>query len=45
VHRPEIAGQSAHESDKVISPTPRPPLPPRKYSGSSFLLEVEFDDF
>jgi hypothetical protein len=44
VHCTEISGQSTHESDKVISPTHRPPLP-RKYSGYSVLLEVEFDDF
>jgi hypothetical protein len=33
--------QSAHEGDKVVSPTHRPPLPPRKYSWYSFLLESE----
>jgi len=26
---------------KVVSPTHRPPLPPRKYSWYSFLLEAE----
>ena len=30
--------QSAHESDKVVSPTHRPHLTPRKYSRYSFLL-------
>jgi hypothetical protein len=45
VHRTEISGRSAHESAKVISPTHRPLLPPRKSSGYSFLLEVDFDDF
>jgi hypothetical protein len=34
----QISRQSAHEGGKVISPTPQPPLPPRKYS---FLLETE----
>jgi hypothetical protein len=32
---------SAHEGDKVVSPTHRPPLTPRKYSWFSFLLEAE----
>ena len=32
---------TAHESDKVVSPTNRPPLPPRKYFWYSFLLETE----
>jgi len=31
----------AHEGGKVVSPTRRPPLPPRKYSWYSFLLEAE----
>jgi len=31
---------SAREGGKVISPTHRPPLPPRKYSWYLFLLEV-----
>ena len=30
-----------HESGKVVSPTHRPPLPPRKCSWYSFLLEAE----
>ena len=30
-----------HEDGKFVSCTPRPPLPPRKYSWYSFLLEVE----
>ena len=30
--------QSAHEGDKVIGPTHRPPLPPRKNSCYSFLV-------
>ena len=37
----QISRHSAHESDKVVSPTHRPPLPPRKYSWYSFLLEAE----
>ena len=28
----QISRQSAHEGGKVVSPTHRPPLPPRKYS-------------
>ena len=38
---PEIPRQSVHEDGKVVSPTHRPPLPPRKYSWYSFLLEAE----
>ena len=37
----QISRQSTHESGKVVSPTHRPPLPPRKYSWRSFLLEAE----
>jgi hypothetical protein len=37
----QILTQSAHESVKVVSPTHQPPLPPRKYSWYSFLLEAE----
>jgi hypothetical protein len=37
----QIYRQSAHEGDKVVSPTHRPPLPPRKYSRYSFLLEAK----
>jgi len=37
----QISRQSAHEGDKVVSPTHRPPLPPRKHSWYSFLLEAE----
>jgi hypothetical protein len=37
----QISRQSAHESGKVVSPTHRPPLPPRNYSWYSFLLEAE----
>jgi len=34
----QISRQSAHEWGKIVSPTHRPPLPPRKYSWYSFLL-------
>ena len=37
----QISRQLAHEDGKVVSPTHRPPLPPRKYSRYSFLLEAE----
>ena len=37
----QISRQSTHEGGKVVSPTHRPPLPPRKYSWYSFLLETE----
>jgi len=37
----QISRQSALEGGKVVSPTHRPPLPPRKYSWYSFLLEAE----
>jgi len=36
-----ICTQSAHEGAKVVSSTHLPPLPPRKYSWYSFLLEDE----
>ena len=32
---------TAHDGGKVVSLTHRPPLPPRKYSWYSFLLEAE----
>ena len=35
----QISRQSAHEGGKVVSPSHRPPLPHRKYSWHSFLLE------
>ena len=34
----QISRQSAHEGGKVVSPTHRPPLSPRKYCWYSFLL-------
>jgi len=37
----QILRQSAHEGGKVVSPTHRPSLPPRKYFWHSFLLETE----
>ena len=37
----QISRQSAHEGGKVVSPTHRPPLPPREYFWYSFLLESE----
>ena len=37
----QISRQTAPEICKVVSPTHRPPLPPRKYSWYSFLLESE----
>ena len=35
----QISRQSARKGGKVVSPTHRPPLPTRKYSWYSFLLE------
>jgi hypothetical protein len=37
-----ISGQSAHEGGKVVKPTRRPLLPPRRYHKYSFLLDAEF---
>jgi hypothetical protein len=37
----QISRPSAHEGGKVVSLTHRPPLPPRKFSWYSFLLEAE----
>jgi len=37
----QISRQSAHQSGKIVSPTHRPPLPPRKYFRYSFLLQAE----
>ena len=37
----QISRHSTHEGGKVVSPTHRPPLSPRKYSWYSFLLEAE----
>ena len=37
----QISRQSAHEGGKVVNPTHRPPVPPRKYSWYSFPLEAE----
>jgi len=35
--------QLTHDGVKVFKPTFQPPLPPRKYSGYSFLLNVGVD--
>jgi hypothetical protein len=37
----KISWQQAREGGNVVSPTHRPPLPPRKYYWYSFLLEAE----
>ena len=37
----QISRHSAHDGGKVVSPVHQLPLPPRKYSWSSFLLEAE----
>ena len=37
----QISKQSAHEVGNVVSPRYRLPLPPRKYSRYSFMLEAE----
>ena len=37
----QISRQWAHEDSKFVSPMHRPPLPQRKYSWYSFLLEAE----
>ena len=41
VEIPRISRQSAHEGSKVVSPTHRPSLYPKKDSWYSFLLEAE----
>jgi hypothetical protein len=40
VEFPRISTQSVHEDCKVVSPTHRSPLPPRRYNWYSFLLEA-----
>jgi len=37
----QISRRLALEGGKVVSPTHRPPLPPRRYSWYSFMLEAE----
>jgi len=37
----QISRPSVHEGGKVVSPTHRPLLPPRKCSWYSFLVEAE----
>jgi len=39
--RSQISREWAREGGKVVSPTHRPSLPPRKYAWYSFLLEAE----
>jgi len=39
--RLQISNHPAQEGGKVVSPTHQPPLPPRKHSWYSFLLEAE----
>jgi hypothetical protein len=39
--RSQISRQSPHAGVKVVNPTHRPPLPPRKYFWHSFILEAE----
>jgi len=41
VEAPRSSRQLAHESDKVVSLTHQPPLPPRRYPWYSFLFEAE----
>jgi hypothetical protein len=41
VEAPKISRQIAQEGGKVVSPTHRPPITPRKHSWYSFLLETE----
>jgi hypothetical protein len=37
----QISRQSAQDAGKFVSPIHQPPLPPRKYTWYSFLLEAE----
>jgi hypothetical protein len=37
---PKISRQSAHERDKVVSPTHRPPLPPPPPEDTPVLISV-----
>jgi hypothetical protein len=41
----QISRQSARESGKVVSPTHRPYLPPRKYSWYSFVRDCGRKDY
>ena len=41
VEAPRISRESVVEGGKVVSLRHRPPLPPRKYSWYSFLLEAK----
>ena len=38
---PDFEKQLVYESGKIVSPIHRPPLPHRKYSWYSFLLQAE----
>jgi len=37
----QVSRQSAHEGGKVVSPTHRPPLPPKNYTRYLFMLQAE----
>jgi hypothetical protein len=39
---PRISGLSAHGSDKVVSPTHRPPLPPGDSPQMCYILRIRF---
>ena len=41
VETPRISRLSAHKVGKVVSPTHRSPLPPRRHPWYSFLLQAE----
>jgi hypothetical protein len=41
IEPPRISKQPAHKRGKVVSPTHRPPLLPRKYSWYSFVSQAE----
>jgi len=38
----KISRQSVHEGCKVVSPTHRPPLPPRRYPGTNFYWMLSY---
>ena len=40
VEAPILSRLSSHEFGRVVTPMHRPPLPPRRYPGYSFLLEA-----
>jgi len=43
VEAPTISRKSAHEDEKVVSPTHRPPLPSQVIPLVPFMLETESD--